>query len=138
VSARSYPLTSPSDRCYNWVEGYTSGLFRHTTSYGRQTGAAVSVSAFLFAGRASAVSLAPFRLPAKSTHQVISEGRWQRVKSIAVQELAGYVTIQGAAIHLGRSYWETYGLIRRNRIPAIRVGKTLMVRLSDLSDLKQR
>ncbi|HEY7350284.1 MAG TPA: hypothetical protein VH599_18350 [Ktedonobacterales bacterium] len=55
-----------------------------------------------------------------------------------VQAIGEYVTIQGAAEKLGSTFWTVYGWVKRNNIPTIRVGRTIMVRLSDLSGLAAR
>lgn len=53
-----------------------------------------------------------------------------------VHEVGGYHTIMGAARELGTTFWAVYGHIKRNQVPTIRVGKTLMVKLSDLNGMR--
>lgn len=54
----------------------------------------------------------------------------------SVQAIGEYVTIQGAAEKLGMTFWQTYGFIKRNNVPTIRIGKAIMVKLSDLNGLQ--
>lgn len=54
----------------------------------------------------------------------------------AVQAIGEYVTIQGAAEKQGSTFWAVYGWVKRNNVPTIRVGRTIMVRLSDLSGMQ--
>lgn len=45
-------------------------------------------------------------------------------------------TIQGAAEKLGVSFWTLDGYVRKHNVPTIKLGRTRMVRLSDLNGLK--
>jgi excisionase family DNA binding protein len=53
----------------------------------------------------------------------------ERKSRIAVGDL---VTVQGVAQALGLSYWQVYRIIRKNRVPVVRVGNTLLLRVSDV------
>lgn len=55
---------------------------------------------------------------------------------MTTHNLGDYYTIQGAAEKLGSTFWAVYGWVKRNNIPTIRVGRTIMVRLSDLSGMQ--
>jgi hypothetical protein len=51
------------------------------------------------------------------------------------QQIGEYYTLTAAAAALGLSYWVVYGYVRRKRVPTIRIGQTLLVKLADLSEL---
>ena len=53
----------------------------------------------------------------------------QRKQRMSVGE---YMTIQAAAQALGLSYWQCYRIVHKERVPLIRVGNTILVRLSDV------
>jgi excisionase family DNA binding protein len=57
---------------------------------------------------------------------------------MVTKQVGEYHTIQGAAERLGVSYWSLYGYVRRNRVPSIRVGKAILVRLQDLRGIAQQ
>lgn len=52
------------------------------------------------------------------------------------KNLGDYYTIQGASEKLGTTFWAIYGYIKRNGIPTIKVGRTIMVRLQDLNGME--
>lgn len=54
------------------------------------------------------------------------------------KKIGEYFTFQGAAEELQTTYLTVYGFVRRNHIPTIRVGRTAMVKLSDLNGLEKR
>ncbi len=48
------------------------------------------------------------------------------------QSVGDLMTIQGAAQALGLSYWQAYRLVQKREVPTIKIGQTLLVRLSDV------
>jgi excisionase family DNA binding protein len=50
---------------------------------------------------------------------------------MAEQQLGEYFTIHGAAAALGVSYWQLYRLVHSGRVPVIRLGGRLMLRLEE-------
>jgi len=48
------------------------------------------------------------------------------------QSVGDLITIQGAAQALGLTYWQTYRLVQKREVPTIKIGQTLMVRLSEV------
>lgn len=52
--------------------------------------------------------------------------------SKATNALAGYVTLMGACEATGQSYWTLYKTIQRKQLPTIKVGRTLMIKLTDI------
>jgi len=43
-----------------------------------------------------------------------------------------YITLYGAAQALGLTYWQVYRLVQKRSVPTLKIGATLMVRLSDV------
>jgi hypothetical protein len=43
-----------------------------------------------------------------------------------------YTMLQPAGQAIGLSYWEAYGLVRRGQLEALKLGRTYLVRISDL------
>ena len=56
---------------------------------------------------------------------------------MTTQHVGEFFTIQGAAQKLGSTFWRVYGYIQRHHVPTIRVGKSLLVRLADLSGMER-
>jgi excisionase family DNA binding protein len=59
------------------------------------------------------------------------------VKTRKVTAVGDYVMLQPAGQALGLSYWEVYGLVRRGQVEALKLGRTYLVRLSDLEKAGQ-
>jgi hypothetical protein len=55
-----------------------------------------------------------------------------------IHNLGEYFTIQGAAQQLGSTWWIVYGHIRKHRVPTLRLGRTVLVRLADLPGLERK
>jgi hypothetical protein len=55
---------------------------------------------------------------------------------MVTKSVGEYFTLQGAAEKLGSSFWAVYGYVRKHNVPTIKLGRTIMVRLSDLNGLK--
>lgn len=52
--------------------------------------------------------------------------------------LGGYVTLQEAARLRGRTYYNVRYLLRSRRLPHIKMGNTLLVRLADVDAARKR
>lgn len=58
--------------------------------------------------------------------------RAKKAGPIRLKTLGDLYTIQGAADALEMTYWQVYRLVQAHRVPTYAVGKSLMVRLSDV------
>jgi excisionase family DNA binding protein len=51
--------------------------------------------------------------------------------------LSGYVTVKEAARQLGVSVWQVRYYLKQRRIPTVRVGFTVLLRLRDMDGLQK-
>lgn len=51
-------------------------------------------------------------------------------------DLAGYITIRAAAQHLGTTPTAVYFYVKRHSIPTRRAGRTILIRLGNLADMR--
>lgn len=49
-----------------------------------------------------------------------------------VQSIGDYYTLHGAAEALGVSYWQVWRVVRRQQMPTLLLGQTLLVLLEDV------
>jgi hypothetical protein len=50
------------------------------------------------------------------------------------QTIGEYATLRHTAYKLGLTYWQIYRLIERQQVATLRVGNTLLVKLSDVKE----
>lgn len=53
-----------------------------------------------------------------------------------IDGMGDLLTLEGAARSLGTTRWVVYGYVRRRKVPTVRLGKSILVRLADLSGLE--
>ena len=58
------------------------------------------------------------------------------MRGVRVDGAGGLVTLQAAAQALDKTYWQVRYYIKRNGVPTVTIGNTVLLRLRDLSGLR--